>query len=81
MSIYSEHELGYITDSEFNSAAYREYAGDNDYDEDEAEEECVITAKEIQKCLVFRFCGQCDKGDCEGCLVNVAYRSVEGGKL
>lgn len=77
MSIYSEYAHGYISEAEFNSAAYREYAGDNDYDEGDDEP----TSSDITACLEKHFCGDCDGEWCDGCLVDKTIKAVKGGKL
>lgn len=77
MSIYSEYAHGYITEAEFNTLAYQEYAGDNDYDEDDSDP----TATDITDCLEKHFCDDCDGEWCDGCLVDKTIKAVEGGKL
>ena len=77
MSIYSEYEHGYITEAEFNTLAYQEYAGDNDYDDDNGEP----TSSDITNCLEKHFCDDCDGEWCDGCLVDKTIKAVEGGKI
>lgn len=77
MSIYSEYEHGYITEAEFNTLAYQEYAGDNDYDDDDGEP----TSSDIIACLEKHFCDDCDGEWCDGCLVDKTIKAVEGGKI
>ena len=75
MSIYSEYFGGCITEAEFRSAAYREYAGDNDYDEDDGKP----TSSDITNCLEKYFCDDCEGEWCDGCLVDKTIRAVQGG--
>ena len=77
MSIYSEYAHGYITEAEFNTLAYQEYAGDNDYDEDDNDP----TATDVTDCLESHFCSDCQGEWCDGCLVDKTIKAVEGGKI
>lgn len=74
MSIYSEHEHGYITDEEFRSAAYREYAADKEPTEPEG-----ITGSDVVNCLYDEFCTECERDECigEACPVDRACKAVE----
>ncbi len=81
MSIYSEYAHGYITEAEFNTLAYQEYADDNDYDDDYDDDYDEPTATDITNCLEANFCNDCEGEWCDGCLVDKTIKAVEGGKI
>lgn len=70
MSIYSEHELGYIDDAEFRSLAAYEEGRERPSWSPEDELVCAIDD------ALDTVCHRCERDDCDTCLVNVAMEAV-----
>lgn len=84
MSIYSEYEHGYITEAEFRSAAYREYAGENDHDCDDDEgdafDDMVSNAMSKVYDALEAACEGCEWGEddwCPKCMIGKIYGLID----